>query len=92
MLRLVYGCPGSDKSEYLTNQIKNALDRQKKVILIVSERFSVSAEQELAKVCTARRMMDLEVLSFKRLCDLAFRTHGGLCYNYAGKGGMMLMM
>ncbi len=92
MLHLVYGCPGSGKSRFLAELIAKRLEEGKKVILIVPERFSVSAEQAVTAFVGDHCKMGLDILSFKRLCNRVFREYGGLCYNYAGKGGRMLMM
>ena len=92
MLQFVYGCPGSGKSRYLTELIAKRLEMGKNVILIVPERFSVTAEQRVIDRCSGKNNMHLDVLSFKRLCNRVFREYGGLCYNYAGKGGKILMM
>ena len=98
MLRLIYGCPGSDKSAHMHRLIAERLKCGKKVILIVPERFSVSVEQELTRLCEEENgenrtnLMNLEILSFKRLCNRVFREYGGLCCNYPGKGSRMLMM
>ena len=92
MLRFIYGCPGSGKSTFLTNEITENLRRGKKAILLVPERFAVSSEQRVTAVGGERNRMNLEVLSFKRLCNRVFREYGGLCYNYAGKGGKTLIL
>ncbi len=92
MLHLVYGCPGGGKSHFLANLISQRLKENKKVVLIVPERFSVSAEQRVTEICGDMYKMNLDILSFKRLCNRVFREYGGLCYNYAGKGGQILIM
>lgn len=92
MLRFIYGCPGSGKSTFLINEITESLRRGQKAILLVPERFAVSSEQRVTAVGGERNRMNLEVLSFKRLCNRVFREYGGLCYNYAGKGGKTLIL
>lgn len=92
MLHFVYGCPGGGKSGYLTEQITKRTALGKKIILIVPERFSVSAEARLYAACEDTCKINLEVLSFRRLANRVFREYGGLCYNYAGKGCRTLMM
>ena len=63
MLRFIYGCPGSGKSTFLTNEITENLRRGKKAILLVPERFAVSSEQRVTAVGGERNRMNLEFLS-----------------------------
>ena len=92
MLHLIYGCPGSGKSRLLSKMIASRLRAGADVIYLVPERFSVLAEEEVTAVCRGLNLMNLDVLSFKRLCNRAFREYGGICYNYAGRGGQILIM
>ena len=95
MLRLIYGCPGSQKSDRMRQLIADSLKAEKQVILIVPERFSLTAEIEIMGLFGDKdrvNLMNLEILSFRRLCNRVFREYGGICYNYAGVGGQMLMM
>ncbi|MBQ8399343.1 MAG: PD-(D/E)XK nuclease family protein [Clostridia bacterium] len=91
MLRLIYGCPGGGKSRYMAEQIAARQRAGAKVILLVPERFSLGAERQICALC-GQYTMNVEVLSFKRLCNRVFREYGGLCYHYADKGGQLLMM
>lgn len=91
MLQFVYGCPGGGKSYYIARIIAERSRLGKKVILIVPERFSLTAEQQICALCDKEQMLNVEILSFKRLCNRVFREYGGLCYNYAGTGVQMLM-
>ncbi len=91
MLQFVYGCPGGGKSRYIFQTIAKRSKAGARVILLVPERFSLTAEQQICALCDREEMLRVEVLSFKRLCNRVFREYGGLCYNYAGIGGQTLM-
>lgn len=91
MLQFVYGCPGGGKSRYIAEMIAERSRKGAKIILLVPERFSLTAEQQICALCEKDQMLRVEVLSFKRLCNRVFREYGGLCYNYAGKGVQTLI-
>lgn len=91
MLQFVYGCPGGGKSRFIFETIAKRSREGARVILLVPERFSLTAEQQICALCNKDEMLRVEVLSFKRLCNRVFREYGGLCYNYAGTGGQTLM-
>ncbi|MBP3321585.1 MAG: PD-(D/E)XK nuclease family protein [Clostridia bacterium] len=91
MLQFVYGCPGGGKSRFIFETIAKRSREGARVILLVPERFSLTAEQQICALCDKEEMLRVEVLSFKRLCNRVFREYGGLCYNYAGIGGQTLI-
>ena len=66
-------------------------------MLLVPEQQLVRSEGMMADAVAAlpRTNADtqqVEVLSFRRLCERVFREAGGLCYNYIGKGARVLVM
>ena len=51
MLQFVYGCPGGGKSRFIAKTIAQRSSKGAKVVLIVPERFSLTAEQQICALC-----------------------------------------
>lgn len=80
MLELIYGAPGSGKTELLENMIKEDLKSERSVLLIVPDQELVFAEASLSEKTEDIPSYRLGVYSFSRLCDLVFRKYGSLSY------------
>ena len=92
MITFVYGRCGSGKSEYVYRGVCDDVRAGKKVILIVPEQEVLRVERLLAARLEGVNSMGLEIVSFRRLCNRAFREFGGLCKNYISKGGQAVLM
>ncbi len=88
MLGIIYGKSGTGKSEYLFREMEKAAVNDR-VFLLVPDREAVMAESRAASLSSAG---NIEVLTFTRLCNTLFRTYGGLCSHYIGKGAKKLVM
>ncbi len=53
-LRIIYGKPGSGKSEYCFHEIINQKKEEKKIYMITPEQFSYTAENKLMKAANTR--------------------------------------
>ncbi len=80
---------GTDKQE-LGNVLKNVIAHcaQKKILLIVPEQYSLSAEQEFSKVTKT----DFEVINFKRLCRMIFEAAGKITGGYVSSASKIMIM
>ncbi len=77
MLKLIYGRTGCGKSEWIQEKICAAAAAGQKVILLTPEQISFESERALSRLL-GTGMMQVEVLSFTRLCERIFRQQGGL--------------
>ncbi len=93
MLSFISGSPGSGKTAEVVRRVKNDLEKEKKVLIIVPEQDILSSERLVSTAIGATpNIMNLEVVSFRRFCNTVFRALGGLCYNYLDKGGQAIIM
>ncbi len=89
MLHLIYGRAGSGKTTLLLQKLKETADRGEPCLLLVPEQQVLVSERTLCELDISA--LGAEVTSFRRLCNEIFRTYGGLCYRYIGKGARKLL-
>jgi ATP-dependent helicase/nuclease subunit B len=90
MLHLLYGRAGSGKTTLLFEKLKDCTIQGKKVLLLVPEQQVFETEK---RVCDEKIFsLNLEVVGFRRLCNLLFRKWGGLSYHYIGYGAKRIIM
>lgn len=89
MLHLIYGRAGSGKTTLLLQKMKETADRGEPCLLLVPEQQVLCSERTVCELDTSAILA--EVTSFRRLCNEIFRTYGGLCYRYIGKGARKLL-
>ena len=92
MIRLLYGAGSDAAAAALLSYIRKDLEAGGKVILLVPEQETVSAERRMVAELPASSQLSFEVLNFTRLANRTFRTVGGLCYRYATPGAEALFM
>lgn len=89
MLRTVFARAHSDKNGFLLTQIRSLISSShRKVMLIVPEQSSFETEKEVYNMLGDREYTRVEVLSFKRLCNLIssrFGASNGKKLSSAGK-------
>ncbi|MBQ8495885.1 MAG: PD-(D/E)XK nuclease family protein [Clostridia bacterium] len=88
MIHLIYGKSGTGKSDRIYHEMERAAVK-KHVYLLVPDREAVAAESRSADLDGAER---IDVITFSRLCENIFRTYGGICTDYIGKGAKKLIM
>lgn len=93
---LIYGVAGSGKTLTMTERILNDLGNGETVYLIVPEQEVMVAERRIADAADSAvppvSCEELNVLSFRRLANLAFRTYGGISYFPPTEGAKALIM
>ncbi|MGN1094878.1 MAG: PD-(D/E)XK nuclease family protein [Eubacteriales bacterium] len=83
----MYGRTGSGKSTLmLCNAAKK---RGKHIFVLVPDREAVIAETRFAE---AENAGEIDVVTFRRLCNFVFRKYGGICENYISRGAKKVMM
>jgi len=93
-LRLIYGRAGSGKSHYCLDEIKKSLKSGKPgpFILIVPEQFSLQAEKTLIKAIGAGGIINVEVLTFKRMAYRVFNSVGGITRSHINSAGKCMII
>lgn len=66
-LRIIYGKSGSGKSKYCFQEIKNNIDKEKKIYMITPEQFSFTAEKKLIETLNNKAVINAEVVTISRL-------------------------
>ncbi len=92
MLHLVYGLSGTGKTAYLTEKIKENVQKGENAFLIVPEQQTVEVERTMAALLPPSSQLIFEVVNFTRLANKLFRIYGGLSYHYITNGMKELFM
>ena len=77
-LQFVLGSSGSGKTEYIYRQIVEQAGKHPKqnFLVIVPEQFTMSTQQKLVELAPNHAIMNIDVLSFKRLAYRVFDDMG----------------
>lgn len=92
MLKFIFGLPSSGKTTEILKLVKEKIDLEKKVVLIVPEQFSFQTERSILRLlgdCTAS---NVEVLSFTRLYDEISSNAGGICGRLLSDSDKIILM
>ena len=81
-VRIIYGKPGSGKSEYCYKEIAKQLNKEKKIYMITPEQFSFTAETMLMKAVDAKALIHAEVLTLSRMAYRVLNEVGGSTKKY----------
>lgn len=92
MINFINGTAGSGKGSYIIERIRERINANQKMYLIVPEQEAVIWEARVCRELPPSTFLSLEVVSFKRLANTVARKVGGLTYNYAGDGKKTLLM
>ena len=87
MVNFIYGRTGSGKSEYIFENAAKTCGKH--IFVLVPDRAAVLAETRFA---TSPNAGDIDVVTFRRLCNFVFRRYGGICENYISRGAKKVMM
>ena len=92
MIRFIFGLPGTGKTAWIVEKIREDAKNRKKAILIVPEQQTVEVERAMLATLPPSAQLTFEVLNFSRLANKLFRVFGGLSYNYITPGTKQLLM
>ena len=92
MLQLLLGRAGAGKSTWIREQAAKRAAAGKQVMLLVPEQVSFETEKQILQRLEGRYIERVEVLSFTRLCNLIFRTFGGLAGQYVDDASKNVLM
>ncbi len=90
-LRIIYGKPGSGKSEYCFSEISKLVEKEKKIFIITPEQFSFTAEKKLMDCLQTKAVMNAEVITLSRMAYRVISEVGGNKNNLSKCGKAMLV-
>ncbi len=91
-LRIIYGKPGSGKSEFCFSEIANKLNKENKIYMITPEQFSYTAETKLMKACTSHAVINAEVITLSRMAYRVLNEVGGVTKTQLSKSGKAMLI
>ncbi len=91
-IRIIYGKPGSGKSEFCFSEIANKLNKEKKIYMITPEQFSFTAEQKLMKAVNSYAILDAEIVTLSRMAYRVLNEVGGSTKSYLSKCGKAMLI
>nr|WP_312579014.1 helicase-exonuclease AddAB subunit AddB [Sedimentibacter sp.] len=93
-LKIVAGRAKTGKSTYIYDEINSHIQKQtgKNLILIVPEQMTYQAEYEIIDRLKNDGIMDVEILSFKRLAYKVFEEVGGLKVQEINNYGKIMLL
>lgn len=66
-LRLIYGKPGSGKSDFCFSEVAKQIEKEKKIYIITPEQFSFTAEKKLMDKLSSKAAINAEVVTLSRM-------------------------
>ncbi|UWG96270.1 helicase-exonuclease AddAB subunit AddB [Dehalobacter sp. DCM] len=94
-LKVIFGRAGSGKSYYCLHAIKEQIKRKatgKPLILLVPEQYTLQAEKDLIAVLETGGILEVEVLSFRRLAFRVFNEAGGIAFPHIHSAGKSMIL
>lgn len=92
MLQLILGTAGSGKTRELYRRIAYDVAKGKGAVLIVPEQFSFESERALCALLGEKQALNVQVLSFTRLCHKIFYRFGQAAGSYVDTTARYLLM
>ena len=90
-IRLIYGEPGTGKSEFCFSEIAKQIGNEEKIYMITPEQFSFTAEKKLMDAISSKAVLNAEVLTLSRMAYRVLNEIGGLKNNISKSGKAMLI-
>lgn len=91
-LRIIYGKPGSGKSEYCFQEIANQIEKETKIYMITPEQFSFTAETKLMETVTSHAILNAEVVTLSRMAYRVLGEVGGGSKTHLSKQGKAMLI
>ena len=66
-LRIIYGKPGSGKSQFCFSEIAKLIDKKGSIFIIIPEQFSFTAERKLMEAVNKNAVINAEVITLTRM-------------------------
>ncbi len=91
-IRIIYGKPGSGKSEYCFSEIAKLIKTNKKIYMITPEQFSFTAEKKLMEAVETDAVINAEVITLSRMAYRVLNEVGGASKTHLSKCGKSMLM
>ena len=69
-LRIIYGKPGSGKSQFCFQEIVDQIQKEKKIYMITPEQFSFTAEEKLMETIKTHAVINVKLCYDKNFAIL----------------------
>ena len=90
-LNIIYGRSGTGKSKYIYDCIKEKIDDNNKIFLIVPEQCNLSAEKKLFEYVNKNSFINVEILTLSRMSYRVLNEQGGNVSHLSKAGKNMLI-
>ena len=90
-LKIIYGKPGSGKSEYCFTKIANQIEKEK-IFIITPEHFSFTAEKKLMQALPKKAAINAEVITLSRMAYRVLNEVGESNKNNLSKCGKAMLI
>lgn len=90
-LRIIYGKPGSGKSEYCFQEIAKQ-ENKAKIYMIIPEQFSYTADTKLMKAISSCATVNSEVITLSRMAYRVINEIGGATKTHLSKAGKAMLL
>lgn len=91
-LKIIYGKPGSGKSQFCFSEISNLIEKEKKIFVITPEQFSFTAETKLMKTVNKKAVINAEVITLSRMAYRVLNEVGGITKTQITKCGKAMLI
>lgn len=91
-LRIIYGKPGTGKSQYCFKEIKNQIEKEKKIFMITPEQFSFTAEKKLMDTLESKASIHAEVITLSRMAYRVLNEVGNSKQTNLSKCGKAMLI
>ena len=91
-LRIIYGKPGSGKSEYIFQEIAKLIEKEQKIYIITPEQFSFTAERKLMEAISSKAILNAEVITLSRMAYRVLGEVGGTDKTNLSKCGKAMLV
>jgi len=92
MMKFILGRINTGKTTQVIKDIKELVKSGKEVILLVPEQYSFESEKMILDTFGNNANVNIEVLTFTRLCEVVGREVGGLCGKQLTNADKYLLM
>lgn len=91
-LRIIYGKPGSGKSQFCFSEIAKLIDKKESIFIITPEQFSFTAERKLMEAVNKNAVINAEVITLTRMAYRVLNDIGGEIKQSLSKCGKAMLV
>ena len=91
-LRIIYGEPGSGKSQFCFSEVANLINKDERIFIITPEQFSFTAERKLMEEVNKDAVINAEVITLTRMAYRVLNDIGGETSQSLSKCGKAMLV